>query len=97
VRIERFPQATVHFFTLNLRHEKLRNPALWEAMRWLVDYDGIADRLLQGQMRCHRPSCRPASPAPSTDRPYRLDVARDRDIPRPRRACCRTASPRRWT
>ena len=80
VRVERFPQATVHFFTLNLRHEKLRNPALWEAMRWLVDYDGIADRLLQGQMRVHQAFLPAGFPGAVTDRPYRLDVARAREI-----------------
>ncbi len=80
VRVERFPQATVHFFTLNLRHEKLRNPALWEAMRWLVDYDGIADRLLQGQMRVHQAFLPAGFPGAVADRPYRLDVAKARDI-----------------
>jgi peptide/nickel transport system substrate-binding protein len=80
VRVERFPQATVHFFSLNLRQEKLRNPALWEAMRWLVDYDGIADRLLRGQMRVHQAFLPAGFPGAVTERPYRLDVARARDI-----------------
>lgn len=80
LRVERFPQATIHFFTVNLRHERLRNPALWEAMRWLVDYDGIADRLLRGQMRVHQAFLPVGFPGALTDRPYRLDVARAREI-----------------
>jgi len=80
LKVERFPQATIHFFTLNLRHERLRNPALWEAMRWLVDYDGIADRLLRGQMRVHQAFLPVGFPGALTDRPYRLDVARAREI-----------------
>jgi peptide/nickel transport system substrate-binding protein len=54
IRIETYPQAALHFFSLNQKVEKLRNPALWEAMRYLVDYDGIANTLLRGQMKVHQ-------------------------------------------
>lgn len=80
LRVQRFPAATIHFFTLNLKHEKLRNPALWEAMKYLVDYDGMADKLLRGTMRVHQSFLPVGFPGALEERPYRLDVARARDI-----------------
>lgn len=80
MRVARFPQATIHFFTLNLRHERLRNPALWEAMRYLVDYEGITGRLLRGQGRVHQAFLPAGFPGAVTDTPFRLDVPRAREI-----------------
>jgi peptide/nickel transport system substrate-binding protein len=80
LRIERRPQATVHFFSLNQKHENLRNPALWEAMRYLVDYENIAGRLLRGQMRVHQAFLPVGLPGALTDTPFRLDVERARAI-----------------
>ncbi|MBM3521840.1 MAG: ABC transporter substrate-binding protein [Alphaproteobacteria bacterium] len=80
LRVERYPAATIHFFTLNLKHEKLRNPALWEAMRYLVDYEGIASKLLRGTMRVHQAFLPVGFPGAVEDTPYKLDVAKAREI-----------------
>ncbi len=80
VKIEKFPVATIHFFTLNLKHEKLRNPAVREAMRWLVDYEGMANQLLRGTMRVHQAFLPVGFPGAVTDTPYKLDVAKAREI-----------------
>lgn len=80
LRIERRPLATVHFFSLNQRHENLRNPALWEAMRYLVDYENIAGNLLRGQMRVHQAFLPVGFPGAVTDTPFRLDVERAKAI-----------------
>lgn len=80
LRVERYPAATIHFFTLNLKHDKLKNPAIWEAMRWLVDYEGMAQKLLRGTMRVHQAYLPVGFPGAVQDTPYRLDVAKARDI-----------------
>lgn len=80
LRVERFPAATIHFFTLNLKHEKLRDPALWEAMKHLVDYDAISEKLLRGTMRVHQSFLPVGFPGALEERPYRLDVARAREL-----------------
>jgi len=80
LRVARFPAATIHFFTLNLKHEKLRNPAIWEAVRHLVDYEGMADKLLRGTMRVHQSFLPVGFPGAVEDTPFKLDVAKARDI-----------------
>lgn len=72
LRIETYPQAAVHFLSLNQKHEKLRNPALWEALRYLVDYDGIATRLLKGQMQVHQAFLPVGFPGALYSKPYKL-------------------------
>ena len=80
VRIEDFPQAAVHFISLNQKSEKLRNPAVWEAMRYLVDYDGISKQLLRGQLRVHQAFLPVGFAGALTTTPYKLDPERAKAI-----------------
>ncbi len=80
IRIEDYPQAAVHFISLNLKHEKLRNPALWEAMRYLVDYDGISKQLLKNQMRVHQAFLPVGFAGAVTATPFKLDPERAKGI-----------------
>jgi len=80
IRVAEIPQAAIHFFSLNLKDEKLRNPALWEAMRYLVDYEGIARLLLKDQMRVHQAFWPEGFPGALTDKPFRLDVEKAKGI-----------------
>ncbi|CAN1570297.1 DdpA ABC-type dipeptide transport system, periplasmic component [Rhabdaerophilaceae bacterium] len=80
VVIETYPQAALHFLSLNVKHEKLNKPALWEAIRYLIDYDGIADTLLKGQMKVHQTFWPTGFPGAVEDRPFKLDVAKAKDI-----------------
>ncbi len=78
--VETYPQAALHFFSLNLKHDKLKNPALWEAVRYLIDYDGIATNLLRGQMKVHQTFWPEGFPGAVLDRPYKLDVDKAKGI-----------------
>lgn len=80
IKVETYPQAALHFFSLNVKHDKLKNPALWEAMRYLIDYDGIATTLLRGQMKVHQTFWPTGFPGSVEDKPYKLDVAKAKDI-----------------
>lgn len=80
ILVRTYPQAALHFLSLNVRHEKLNRPELWEALRWLIDYDGIADSLLPGQMRVHQTFWPTGFPGAVDDRPYKLDVQRAKGI-----------------
>jgi len=80
IRLEDFPAAAVHFIGLNLKNEKLRNPAIWEAMRYLVDYDGISGQLLKGQMRTHQAFLPVGFAGALTAAPYKLDPERAKAI-----------------
>ena len=72
---------------MNLSDERLKNPKVREALRYLVDYQGMADTFLKGRSTCSRPSCRSASSARSTTTPTSLTS------PRPRRCSPRPAIP----
>jgi peptide/nickel transport system substrate-binding protein len=78
--VETYPQAALHFLSLNVKHEKLNKPALWEAIRYLIDYDGIADGLLKGQMKVHQTFWPTGMPGSVSDRPYKLDIDKAKGI-----------------
>lgn len=80
VRVEDIPSAAVHFLALNQKSEKLRNPAVWEAMRYLVDYDGISTQLLKGKMRVHQGFLPVGFAGALTTTPYKLDTERAKSI-----------------
>jgi len=80
LKVSVHPQAAVHFVSLNQKVEALRNPKVWEAVRYLVDYEGIATSLLRGQMRVHQAFWPEGFPGALTERPYKLDVERARQL-----------------
>lgn len=78
-----FPSARTDYILINsasATNPALHNPAFWEAARWLVDYDGIADNLLKGQFKVHQSFLPEGFPGALKDNPYKLDVAKARAI-----------------
>lgn len=80
IRVETFPQAAVHWLSFNQKTESLTNPAIWEAARWLVDYEGMADSFLRGQMQVHQAFWPAGFPGALTDTPFSYDPDRARQI-----------------
>lgn len=83
VRIMRFPTAAVHYLLFdaaNPTNPVLRNPALWEAARWLIDYQGIANELLHGEFEVHQAFLAKGFPGALDTVPYHLDVERAKAI-----------------
>ena len=83
IRIEQFPSATVCYLLFNTSDSSnpaLSNPAFWEAARWLVDYHGLAEGLLQGQFSVHQAFLADGFPGALDDTPYRFDPARAKTI-----------------
>ena len=77
------PSATQQYIaldTVNKDNPALKNPALWEASRWLVDYDGIANKLLKGQVQVHQAFLPIGFPGALSDNPYKLDPAKAKAI-----------------
>jgi peptide/nickel transport system substrate-binding protein len=65
--VEAFPKADIHYLGLNQKDERLANPKVREALRWLVDYQGMADTFLRGQYQVHQA-------------PFHLDVAKAKGL-----------------
>ena len=45
---------TLYYFGLNLRNENLKNPKVVQAIKYLVDYQGMADTIGKGTMKVHQ-------------------------------------------
>jgi peptide/nickel transport system substrate-binding protein len=80
IRVETYPQAAVHWISFNQKVDALTNPAFWEASRYLVDYQGMADSFLSGQMQVHQASWPAGFPGALTDTPFTYDPERARQI-----------------
>ncbi len=72
--VRNYPQAAVHFLGLNQKVAKLQNPKVWEAMRWLVDYQNMTDSLLKGQYIVHQAFWPKGFPGALTATPYSFAV-----------------------
>jgi peptide/nickel transport system substrate-binding protein len=83
LQLRRFPSAAVHYLLFNTANPavpQLANPALWEAARWLIDYQGIAHQLLKDQYQVHQAFLASGFPGALDTTPYRLDIPRARSI-----------------
>lgn len=80
IRVEDYPTATVHFLALNQKNEKLQNPAVWEAVRYLINYDSISNELLKGKMKTHQTFLPEGFIGSINENPYKLDVEKAKAI-----------------
>ncbi|EYD76007.1 Dipeptide-binding protein ABC transporter, periplasmic substrate-binding protein component [Rubellimicrobium mesophilum DSM 19309] len=80
IKVETYPQAAVHFLSFNQKVEALTNPAVWEAARYLVDYQGMTDSFLKGQMEIHQAFWPKGFPGSLDDNPYSYDPERAKQI-----------------
>ena len=80
IRVETFPQAAVHFLSFNQQTDALTSEAVWEASRFLVDYEGMTGSFLNGQMEIHQAFWPDGFPGAYTETPYTYDPERARQI-----------------
>ncbi|KAB0676456.1 ABC transporter substrate-binding protein [Aureimonas leprariae] len=81
VQVLAIPSARTDYLLINTKvNASLGNPAFWEAARYLVDYQGIADNLLQGQSEVHQAFLPEGFPGALKDTPFKLDVAKAKKI-----------------
>ncbi len=83
VRVENIPSAEqdyMAFNTGNSANPLLKNPALWEAARYLVDYEGITRDLLKGQYFIHQSFLPVGLPGALENNPYKFDPAKAKEI-----------------
>lgn len=80
VKVETYPQAAVHFLSFNQKTESLTPPAVWEAARYLVDYDGMTQSFLKGQMEVHQAFWPKGFPGSYDETPFTYDVEKAKQI-----------------
>lgn len=83
VKVLSIPSAEQNYMVFNAGNDAnplLKNPALWEAARYLVDYEGITKDLLKGQYFIHQ-SFLPVGFAGALDNnPFKFDPAKAKEI-----------------
>lgn len=80
IKVETYPQAAVHFLSFNQKTESLTPPAVWEAARYLVDYEGMTDTIIKGQMEVHQAFWPKGFPGSYDETPYGYDPEKAKQI-----------------
>ncbi len=80
LKVEVFPQAAVHFLSFNQKTESLTPPAVWEAARYLVDYEGMTSSIIKGQMEVHQAFWPKGFPGSYDETPYTYDLEKAKSI-----------------
>jgi peptide/nickel transport system substrate-binding protein len=74
VKIQDDVGGQVYYLAMNQKKAELANPKVLEAMRWAVDYQGMADTILKGQWGVHQAFLPQGFLGALTETPYSLDV-----------------------
>ena len=74
--IQTDPKALSIYLQVNMRDPVLSKPEVREALRYLVDYQGMADSFLRGQFIVHQSFWPSGFFASLTENPFALDVAK---------------------
>ncbi|MFG6515900.1 ABC transporter substrate-binding protein [Sulfitobacter sp. 1A13496] len=80
IKVETYPQAAVHFLSFNQKTESLTPPAVWEAARYLVDYEGMTNSIIKGQMDVHQAFWPKGFPGSFDETPFAYDPEKAEQI-----------------
>ena len=76
VKIQDEPRGRILYMGLNQKDPVLSNPQVIEAMKYLVDYDGIANSFLKGTFVPHQSFLPKGYLGALEDMPWTYDVAK---------------------
>jgi len=80
IAIDGYPKGTVVYMAANASHPILGNPDAVQAIRSLVDYEGMANSFLAGQFVVHQAFWPGGLWAALDDTPYSLDPAKAKEL-----------------
>ncbi|MGB9097475.1 ABC transporter substrate-binding protein [Erwinia sp.] len=83
VRVASFPSSLIYYLGFNTQDKEqpaLGNPALWQAARWLVDYQSLSQQLLKGQYQVHQAFLPQGFDGALDNQPFKLDIAKAKEI-----------------
>jgi len=80
VVVEFDPKATVYYMGLNQKNAHLAKPEVRQAIRWLIDYQGMADSFLKGEMKVHQAFWPSGFDSALDETPFHLDVAKAKEL-----------------
>ena len=76
IKFTSVPKGTVYYISLNLKNPRLAQPEVREALKWLVDYEGIGKTLIKNIGVVHQNFLPKGLLGASSNNPYRLDPAK---------------------
>jgi peptide/nickel transport system substrate-binding protein len=74
ISVRKVPQGAIYYLGLNQKNEVLAKPEVREALKWLIDYDGIERNILQGTKVQHQSFLPAGFLGAIDDKPYSLDI-----------------------
>ena len=80
VRIHSSPKGGIFYLGLNQKHAALKKPQVRQALKYLVDYDGIANTILKGSMVSHQAFLPKGFLGALEDKPFKLDPAKAKQL-----------------
>lgn len=80
VAVVTIPRSYVWYLGLNVKHEILRKPKVQEALKYLVDYQKMAETVLAKQFVVQQAYVPKGFLGAVTDTPYKLDVAKAKQL-----------------
>ncbi|MFT4149075.1 MAG: ABC transporter substrate-binding protein [Paracoccaceae bacterium] len=73
-------KGSLYYMGLNQKNETLAKPEVREAMKYLVDYDAIAETILKGGAKVHQAFLPEGFLGAYNENPYKLDVAKAKEL-----------------
>lgn len=80
IRIQKAPKGGLLYLGLNQRHPVLKHPKVRQAIKYLVDYEGLAGTILKGAMEVHQAFLPRGFMGALEETPFSLDAARARAL-----------------
>ncbi len=80
VRLVQAPKGTLWYVGLNQKNPALAKPEVREAMKHLVDYEGMAKTIMNGQATIHQTFLPDGFLGALNDTPYRYDPAKAKEL-----------------
>lgn len=74
VKIEEEVRGRIYYLAANQKVETLTNPKVLEAIKYAIDYDGMVNTFLKGQMKVHQSFLPEGFLGAIDDVPYKLDI-----------------------
>jgi peptide/nickel transport system substrate-binding protein len=74
IKIQSAPKGTLYYLGLNQKNPNLAKPEVREALKYLVDYEAIADTIMKNQANVHQAFLPKGFLGAVNDNPYKLDV-----------------------
>ena len=76
IKIQTDPKGLLVYLQVNMKDSDLSKPKVLEALRYAVDYKGMADSFLRGQYKVHQAFWPSGFFASLTETPFSLDIAK---------------------